>query len=194
MRRRNNVAKGNLFVISGASGVGKSTVLAKVTAQRPDLLFSVSATTRPPREGEIDGVHYSFISREQFMEMLDQDAFAEYDIHHAACYGTPREQLEQKLEQGHVFLDIDPNGAFQVRERYPDVTLIFIMPPSYEVLEQRLRGRADGMSEEKILGRLGRAKWEMEQSEKYDCVVVNDDVDRCAQEILNLISAKENEE
>ena len=188
------MAKGRLFVISGASGVGKSTVLAQVTAQRPDLQFSVSATTRPPRDGEIDGVHYSFISREQFMEMVERDAFAEYDIHHAACYGTPREQLEQKLENGHVFLDIDPNGAFQVREKYPDVTLIFIMPPSYEVLEQRLRGRADGMSEEKILGRLGRAKWEMEQSEKYDCVVVNDQVERCAQEILNIISAKEHEE
>lgn len=186
--------KGKLFVISGASGVGKSTVLKQVTDARPDLLFSVSVTTRPPREGEIDGVHYSFITREQFLEMVEQDAFAEYDIHHAACYGTPRAQLEEKQKQGHVFLDIDPNGAFQVQARCPDVTLIFITPPSYEELERRLRGRADGMSEEKILDRLDRAKWEMEQSAKYDYVVVNDDVNRCTEEILKIISKQENEE
>ena len=185
---------GKLFVISGASGVGKSTVLKSVTEVRKDLLFSVSVTTREPREGEINGVHYDFITRERFLEMVDGDAFAEYDIHHAACYGTPRKQLEEKLARGHVFLDIDPNGAFQVKERYPDVTMIFITPPSYEVLEKRLRGRADGMSEEKILGRLDRAKWEMEQSEKYDHVVVNDDVARCANEILTIISDKEHEE
>ena len=184
---------GKLFVISGASGVGKSTVLKSVTAARDDLLFSVSVTTRPPRVGEINGVHYDFITREQFLQMVDEDAFAEYDIHHAACYGTPRKQMEEKQEKGHVILDIDPNGAFQVKERYPEVTLIFITAPSFEELEARLRGRADGMSEEKILGRLARAKWEMEQSPKYDHVVVNDDVERCAGEILNIISEKEHE-
>lgn len=182
---------GKLFVISGASGVGKSTVLKAVTAVRSDLAFSVSATTRPPREGEIDGVHYDFITREKFMAMVDEDAFAEYDIHHSACYGTPRKQMEEKLEKGHVILDIDPNGAFQVRERYPEVTLIFITPPSYEDLEKRLRGRNDGMAEEKIVGRLDRAKWEMEQSVHYDYVVINDDVERCANEILKIISEKE---
>ena len=184
---------GKLFVISGASGVGKSTVLKAVTAVRSDLLFSVSATTREPRKDEIDGVHYDFITREKFMAMVDEDAFAEYDIHHSACYGTPRKQMEEKLEKGHVILDIDPNGAFQVRERYPEVTMIFITPPSFGDLEKRLRGRNDGMSEEKILGRLARAKWEMEQSVHYDHVVINDDVERCAGEILNIISNKEHE-
>ena len=184
---------GKLFVISGASGVGKSTVLKAVTAVRKDLLFSVSVTTRDPREGEIDGVHYDFITRDKFLQMVDEDAFAEYDIHHAACYGTPRKQMEEKQEKGHVILDIDPNGAFQVKERYPEVTLIFITPPSYEELEKRLRGRNDGMPEEKILGRLDRAKWEMEQSGRYDHVVVNDDVERCAKEILNIISNMEHE-
>ena len=184
---------GKLFVISGASGVGKSTVLKAVTAVRDDLLFSVSATTREPRKDEIDGVHYDFITREKFMAMVDEDAFAEYDIHHSACYGTPRKQMEEKLEKGHVILDIDPNGAFQVRERYPEVTMIFITPPSFGDLEKRLRGRNDGMSEEKILGRLARAKWEMEQSVHYDHVVINDDVERCAGEILNIISNKEHE-
>lgn len=184
---------GKLFVISGASGVGKSTVLKSVTAARDDLLFSVSVTTRAPREGEINGVHYDFITRERFLAMVEEDAFAEYDIHHSACYGTPRKQMEEKQEKGHVILDIDPNGAFQVKERYPEVTLIFITAPSFQELEARLRGRADGMSEEKILGRLDRAKWEMEQSVKYDHVVVNDDVERCAGEILNIISEKEHE-
>ena len=184
---------GKLFVISGASGVGKSTVLKAVTAVRNDLLFSVSATTREPRKDEIDGVHYDFITREKFMAMVDEDAFAEYDIHHSACYGTPRKKMEEKLEKGHVILDIDPNGAFQVRERYPEVTMIFITPPSFGDLEKRLRGRNDGMSEEKILGRLARAKWEMEQSVHYDYVVINDDVERCAGEILNIISNKEHE-
>ena len=137
---------GKLFVISGASGVGKSTVLKAVTAVRNDLLFSVSVTTRKPRDGEIDGVHYDFITRVKFLEMVEADAFAEYDIHHSACYGTPRKQMEEKLNKGHVILDIDPNGAFQVRERYPEVTMIFITPPSYEELEKRLRGRNDGMA------------------------------------------------
>lgn len=184
---------GKLFVISGASGVGKSTVLKKVTAQRDDLLFSVSVTTREPREGEIDGVHYDFITREKFMDMVERDELAEYDIHHAACYGTPRRQMEEKQTHGQVILDIDPNGAFQVRRNYPEVTMIFIMPPSYEELERRLRGRNDGMAEEKILGRLERARWEMDQSGKYDYVVVNDDADRCAQEILDIIYNKTQE-
>ena len=188
------MSKGKLFVISGASGVGKSTVLQKVTAVRNDLLFSVSVTTRTPRPDEIDGVHYDFITRERFMEMVEQDAFAEYDIHHSACYGTPRSQMEEKQSRGHVILDIDPNGAFQVQERYPEVTLIFVTAPSYEELERRLRSRPDGMTEEKIVERLNRAKWEMEQSGKYDHVVVNDDAQRCADEILNIISEKEHEE
>jgi guanylate kinase len=101
--------------------------------------------------------------------------------------------MEEKQSRGHVILDIDPNGAFQVQKQYPEVTMIFITAPSYEELEARLRGRADGMPEEKIQGRLDRAKWEMEQSGAYHHVVVNDDADRCAEEILNIISAKEHE-
>ena len=179
--------KHKLFVISGASGVGKSTVLKQVTAVRKDLLFSVSATTRDPREGEINGVHYDFITREQFLQMVDADAFAEYDIHHSACYGTPRKQMEEKLVRGHVILDIDPNGAKQVKESCPDAVLVFIMPPSMEELERRLRGRGD-TPEEQIQMRMERALWEMEQRFWYDHVVVNDDAQRCANEILNIIS------
>ncbi|MBQ9838790.1 MAG: guanylate kinase [Oscillospiraceae bacterium] len=178
---------GKLFVISGASGVGKSTVLSKVMAQRSDLRFSVSATTRDPRPGEQEAVSYYFVTRERFDEMVRQNEFVEYDIHLKNCYGTPRAQLEEKLQLGHVILDIEPNGAFNVKAQRPDATLIFIAPPSLEELERRLRGRGD-TPEEQITVRLERARWEMEQGKKYDHVVINAQVDACADEILKIIA------
>ena len=181
------MSKGKLIVISGASGVGKGTVLGIMMKKRKDLSFSVSATTRPPRPGEIDGVHYYFISREKFEEMIAQGAFLEYDAHADNYYGTPRAQAEEKREHGPVLLDIEPAGAKQVREKMPDAELIFIMPPSMEELERRLRGRGD-TSEEQIKMRMERAVWEMEQKQWYDHVVVNDDPERCADEILKIIA------
>lgn len=180
------MSKGKLFVISGASGVGKSTVLAKVMAKRDDLKFSVSATTRAPRPGETEAVSYYFVSREQFDEMIQNNAFLEYDAHMGHYYGTPKAQLEEKLLSGSVILDIEPNGAFNVRKVRPDAVLIFIAPPSTVELERRLRSRGD-TSEEQIRLRLDRVRWEMEQSECYDYVVVNDQVDACAQRILDII-------
>ena len=181
------MSKGKLIVISGASGVGKGTVLGIMMEKRKDLSFSVSATTRPPRPGEIDGVHYYFISREKFEEMIAQGAFLEYDAHADNYYGTPRAQAEEKRERGPVLLDIEPAGAKQVREKMPDAELIFIMPPSMEELERRLRGRGD-TPEEQIKLRMERAVWEMEQRVWYDHVVVNDDPERCADEILRIIA------
>ena len=183
------MSKGKLIVMSGCSGVGKSTVLSRVMESRDDLLFSVSATTRPPRDGEIDGISYSFITLEQFQKMIAEDAFVEYDGHMANWYGTPKAQLEEKLERGVVLLDIEPNGAFRVKENRPDAVLVFIAPPSMEELERRLRGRGD-TSEEQMQLRLDRARWEMEQSEKYDHVVINDQVDTCAEQILKIIAEK----
>ena len=179
--------KGKLFVISGASGVGKSTVLSKVMHSRGDLTFSVSATTRKPRPGEEEGVSYYFVSKEKFLDMIEKDAFVEYDAHMDNYYGTPKDQLEEKLEHGHVLLDIEPNGAFIVKNARPDATLIFIAPPSREELEQRLRSRGD-TSEEQIVKRLDRSAWEMEQGKKYDYYVINDQVETCAEEILNIIA------
>ena len=179
--------KGKLFVISGASGVGKSTVLAKVMAERKDLTFSVSATTRDPRPSETEGVSYYFVSKEKFMDMITADEFLEYDDHMDNYYGTPKTQLEEKLSRGHVLLDIEPNGAFIVKHARPDATLIFIAPPSVEELEKRLRNRGD-TSEAQIAKRLGRSQWEMEQGKKYDYYVVNDQVDTCAEEILKIIA------
>ncbi|MBQ7415695.1 MAG: guanylate kinase [Oscillospiraceae bacterium] len=181
------MSKGKLFVISGASGVGKGTVLKAVMEKRKDLAFSVSATTRPPRPSEEEGVHYYFISEEQFEEMIRRDEFIEYDRHAKASYGTPLGQMEDKLTRGHVILDIEPKGAAIVHGKRPEAILIFIMPPSMEELERRLRGRGD-TSEEQIAIRMERAKWEMDQRGWYDYVVVNDQLDVCVDEILNIIA------
>ncbi len=181
------MGSGKLFVISGASGVGKSTVLGKVMAQRQDLLFSVSATTRAPRPGETEAISYYFVSKDVFRDMIDQGEFVEYDAHMNNFYGTPKGQLEEKLGRGHVILDIEPNGAFAVRKARPDAVLIFIAPPSMEEVERRLRSRGD-TPEDQIRLRLARAQWEMEQSKQYNYIVINDRVEACANEILNIIA------
>ena len=181
------MGKGKLIVISGASGVGKGTVLGLMMGKRSDLRFSVSATTRPPRPGEEDGVHYYFIDKARFEEMISRDEFLEYDAHAANYYGTPRAQAEEKMANGHVLLDIEPNGAKQVKASAPEATLIFIMPPDMKELERRLRGRGD-TPEDQIRMRMERAVWEMDQRGWYDYVVTNDDAERCADEILNIIA------
>ena len=172
-----------IFVFSGASGVGKSSALKRVMEAREDLRFSVSATTRKPRPGEVDGVHYFFVTKERFEQMIEDREMLEYDAHHENLYGTPRNQI---LGEKHVVLDIEPNGAFQVKRNYPDAALIFVTPPSLEELERRLRGRGD-TPEEQIQVRMARAKWEIAQSDNYDYVVLNDDLDRCVTEILDII-------
>jgi len=183
------MSKGKLFILSGCSGVGKSTVLSSVMAQRDDLLFSVSATTRQPRPGEQEAVSYYFVTREEFRQMVRENAFVECDDHMGNWYGTPRDQLVEKLSHANVILDIEPNGAFAVQKERPDATLIFIAPPSMEELERRLRGRGD-TDEEQIVKRLARARWEMEQSPKYDYIVINDQVEACAERILNIVAEK----
>ena len=183
------MSKGKLFIISGASGVGKSTVLSRVMAARDDLRFSVSATTRAPRPGEVDGESYYFVTKEKFQDMIDRNEFLEYDAHMDNFYGTPEAQLNEKLETGSVILDIEPNGAFNVRKRRSDATLIFIAPPSTEELLRRLVSRGD-TSPEQVKIRQDRAQWEMEQSSQYDYVVINDQVETCADKILKIIAEK----
>ena len=181
------MSKGKLVVISGCSGVGKGTVLGIMMNKRPDLRFSVSATTRDPRPGEIEGVSYYFVSKEKFMDMIVAGEFLEYDDHMDNYYGTPKAQLEEKLSRGHVLLDIEPNGAFNVKKQRPEAVLIFIAPPSVETLKSRLLYRGD-TSEEQMKLRLERASWEMEQGRRYDYYVVNDQVDTCVDKILNIIA------
>ena len=181
------MSKGKLVVISGASGVGKGTVLGIMMNKREDLKFSVSATTRAPRPSETDGVHYYFVTKEEFEKMVAAGQMLEYSVHNANYYGTPRAQAEEKMRTGSVLLDIEPVGAGQVKKAAPDAVLVFIMPPSMEELERRLRGRGD-TPEDQIAMRLERAAWEMEQRHWYDHVVVNDDAERCADEILKIIA------
>ena len=178
---------GKMIVISGPSGVGKGTVLGIAMDKRSDLRFSVSATTRAPRPSEQDGIHYYFITKERFEQMIDAGEFLEYDAHAANYYGTPRAQALEKMGKGHVLLDIEPKGAQQVKANMPEATLIFIMPPSVEELERRLRGRGD-TSEEQIKLRMERSIWEMDQRVWYDHVLINDDAERCADEILKIIA------
>ena len=181
------MSKGKLVVISGCSGVGKGTVLGIMMEKRKDLKFSVSATTRPPRDSETEGVHYYFVTKERFEEMIASGQMLEYSAHNANYYGTPRAQAEEKMAEGSVLLDIEPNGAKQVKAAAPEAVLVFIMPPSMEELERRLRGRGD-TPEEQIVMRMERAVWEMEQRYWYDHVVVNDIAERCADEILKIIA------
>ena len=175
--------------INGSPRKNRNTasLLKKVMDGRPDLQFSVSATTRPPRPGEQEGVSYYFVTTEQFEKMISEDAFLEYDAHNKNYYGTPAQQVEDKLRNGHVILDIEPVGAFNVQKKRPDATLIFIEAPSWEELERRLRGRGD-TPEDQIAMRLERAKWELEQKEKYHYVVVNDQAQACADKILHIIA------
>ena len=167
-------SRGVLFVLSGPSGVGKGTLNAKLFAEFDDqIAFSVSATTRAPREGEIDGKHYFFISRQEFENRIANNDFLEHAEFAGNCYGTTVSYVNSLLEQGkNVILEIDVQGAMQVRSRMPESVSIFILPPSFEELENRLRGRGTE-TEEKIQMRLGAARREMEYAPQYNYQIVN---------------------
>ena len=184
------MVRGKLYVLSGPSGVGKSTAVHEVMRRHPTLRFSVSVTTREMRPGEVEGESYYFISRQRFQELLDNDALLEHAEYVGNCYGTPEEPIDRMLEQGiDVLLDIEPCGALQVQKRRPDATLIFMAAPSFSEIERRLRGRGD-TPPDKIEARLERARWEYQQAEKYDYIVVNDDVDHSAAEIEAIMLAE----
>ena len=178
---------GHLFVISGASGVGKSSILKRVMAEMPELQFSVSATSRPPREGETNGVQYFFVTEDAFRQMIAQGAFVEYDYHMNNYYGTLKSEVLNKTKVGNMILDVEPVGAMRVKEIYPQATLIYIAPPSLEALEQRLRARND-TPEEQIKIRQQRAAWEDSQKDKYDYIVINDVLDDAVATVMNIIS------
>ena len=172
-----------LFVISGPSGAGKGTLLAELRKQRPDLGLTVSATTRSPRPGEVDGTSYYFLSDEEFRRRIATGEFVEWAEVHGHLYGTLVSEVKRLLAKGHsLVLEIDVQGALNVRKVYPDAVLVFIEPPSLQVLEERLRGRGTE-DEASIELRLKNARHEMELADQYDVRIVNDTVDRAAQEL-----------
>lgn len=180
--------KGTLFVFSGPSGVGKGTLNARLFAEFGDqIAFSVSATTRAPREGEIDGKHYFFISRQEFENRIANNDFLEYAQFAGNCYGTPKSYVLSLLEQGkNVLLEIEVQGAMQVMERMPECVSIFVLPPSFEELERRLRGRGTE-SEEKVRARLETARGEIAYAPRYQYQIVNgEDVDAAYQQLRGI--------
>lgn len=179
--------KGTLFVITGPSGAGKGTVLKQVIQSLEGLYFSVSATTRKPREGEVDGVHYHFLTKERFEELIEKDRFLEYARYAENYYGTPLDPVEEHLEQGHdVILEIELQGALQVKKRLPKAVLVFIAPPSFEELENRLRGRGTE-TEEVIRKRLAIARQECANMDEFRFIVVNDKVEDAADRLRAII-------
>ena len=185
---------GLLIILSGFSGAGKGTLLKKLLTDYDDYAFSVSMTTRSPRPGEVDGKDYYFVTRERFMEMVEHGDLLEHAEFVGNCYGTPRAPVEAKLAEGIcVVLDIEVQGAEQVKAKMPQALTVFLAPPSLEVLERRLRGRGTE-SEETILSRLERARQELPLAERYDDTVINDDADRAALELGDILSRWENKE
>lgn len=182
--------RGELIVLSGPSGVGKSTVIAELLSSRRDIHFSVSFTTREPRVGEEDGVNYNFVSREEFERMIRDGELLEYAEYVGNYYGTSLKVIEDYLQKGvDVLLDIEVQGAAKVREKCPEAVLIFIIPPSLEELSRRLRNRNTD-SVDVIAQRLEKSRAECRESVKYDYLVVNDNVVSAAQEILAILEAE----
>ena len=183
--------RGQLIVLSGPSGVGKSTVIAELFAQRSNIYFSVSYTTRQPRVGEQDGVNYNFVSREEFERMIADDELLEYAEYVDNYYGTSMKLIQEKLDAGiDVLLDIEVQGAAKVRARCPDALFIFIIPPSFEELSRRLH-RRNTDREEVIAGRLAKARQEFREIPKYDYLVINDKVANAVHEIEAILTAAE---
>jgi len=180
-----------LFVISGCSGVGKGTVLKEFMERNSDnFMLSVSCTTRKPRPGEVDGVNYFFLTREEFEDCIEKDKFLEHAQFAGNFYGTKKKFIKQKFEEGmNIILEIETQGALQVKQKMPEAVLIFIAPPGVEELEKRLRGR-NTEDEETIQRRLNEAKIELERSKQYDYVVINDDLERAISEIENIAKSE----
>lgn len=174
-----------LIVLSGPSGVGKGTIVKKLL-QKGNYALSVSCTTRAKREGETDGESYFFISKNEFLKTIEEGGFLEYSNHFENYYGTPKKFVEKQLKTHDVVLEIEVDGALQVKKSHPEAILIMLVPPSAEELKKRLLGRGTE-SEEKIAGRIARMDYELSKKELYDYILVNDDLDECVAKLEDII-------
>lgn len=183
------MSKGGVFVVSGPSGSGKDTVLKGLFAENPDIVFSISSITRAMRPGEREGEKYNFISRECFEDMIKNDLLLEHNVFVGNYYGTPRIPVEKAVSEGKdIIIEVDVNGAAQIRKKLPEAVTVFIMPPSFEELKRRLVGRGTE-SEELIEKRLRSALDEIRRAEEYDYIIVNDDAAAASQSLMSVIKA-----
>lgn len=183
----NSKKRGRLVLYTGSSGVGKGTILEELKKRDPNIKVSISNTTRNKRNGEIDGVHYNFVTREQFEKLIKENGYLEYAEYCDNYYGTPKKAVEDMLDDGYtVILEIEVQGGLQIMKKHPDVLSIFILPPSMDVLEKRLRSRGTE-DEETIQKRLEQAKNEITFKDKYRYNVVNAELDKAVEQVLDII-------
>ena len=183
---------GNLTVLTGPSGVGKGTIVRKILDKHSDVWLSISATTRQPRPGEIDGQHYVFLEKKDFQEIIDKEGFLEWASFSNNFYGTPKQIVKEKIEEGtNVLLEIELEGARQIRKTFPEALQIFLAPPDLSELEKRIRGRGTE-SEQAIRDRLAIANRELISKNEFDAVVINDDINNAFSEIEGLMGLNSN--
>ena len=184
------MTKGRVYIISGPSGSGKDSLMKKVFEKAPHIAFSISSITRPMRPGEVEGEKYNFISRERFEEMIANDELLEHNVFVGNYYGTPKAPVINCIENGKdMLIEVDVNGAVQIREKMPDVVSIFIMPPSLGELSRRLKNRGTE-TEEDICRRLKIAEDEIQRAKEYNYIVINDDLSVCVNDVLSIIKAE----
>ena len=185
--------RGMLLVVSAPSGAGKTTIVKKVLQQYPSFGFSVSATTRQKRQGEVDGKDYFFISRGEFERRIADGELVEFEEIYSNYYGTLKSEVEKALSNGNdIVFDVDVNGGLSIKAKFPEAVLIFVKPPSVEILRKRLEGRGSETAEQ-IDGRMARVQMELEKGEQFDYIIINDELKRAVNEVFDIINKKRKE-